>query len=78
MTVRAPVATGPRAAPPEQRLRRGRARTSSAAPPPRPLPLIYVPNSKSDTVDVIDPRTYRIVDHFAVGACPSTSSRRTT
>ncbi len=33
-------------------------------------PLIYVPNSKSDSVDVIDPRTYRIVDHFAVGGLP--------
>ena len=32
--------------------------------------LVYVPNSESDTVDVIDPRTYRIVDHFAVGALP--------
>ena len=32
--------------------------------------LIYVPNSKSDSVDVIDPRTYRIVDHFAVGGLP--------
>lgn len=32
--------------------------------------LIYVPNSKSDTVDVIDPRTYKIVEHFAVGGLP--------
>jgi YVTN family beta-propeller protein len=32
--------------------------------------LVYVPNSQSDTVDVIDPRTYRIVEHFAVGALP--------
>ena len=32
--------------------------------------LVYVPNSRSDTVDVIDPRTYRIVEHFAVGALP--------
>jgi DNA-binding beta-propeller fold protein YncE len=32
--------------------------------------LIYVPNSKSDTVDVIDPHSYRIVDHFAVGGLP--------
>jgi sugar lactone lactonase YvrE len=31
---------------------------------------VYVPNSKSDTVDVIDQRTARIVDHFAVGALP--------
>ena len=34
------------------------------------LPRIYVPNSKSDTVDVIDPRTYKIVGHFAVGGLP--------
>ncbi len=32
--------------------------------------LVYVPNSQSDTVDVIDPQTYRIVDHFAVGGLP--------
>jgi DNA-binding beta-propeller fold protein YncE len=33
-------------------------------------PRVYVPNSQSDTVDVIDQRTARIVDHFAVGALP--------
>jgi YVTN family beta-propeller protein len=33
-------------------------------------PLVYVPNSKSDTVDVIDPRTKKIVEHFAVGGLP--------
>jgi YVTN family beta-propeller protein len=33
-------------------------------------PLIYVPNSLSDTVDVIDPATYRVVEHFAVGHLP--------
>ena len=27
---------------------------------------VYVPNSKSDTVDVIDPKTYKIVGHFAL------------
>jgi YVTN family beta-propeller protein len=32
--------------------------------------LVYVPNSKSNTVDVIDQRTAKIVDHFAVGAEP--------
>jgi YVTN family beta-propeller protein len=32
--------------------------------------LIYVPNSDSNTVDVIDPRTYRIVNHFKVGRQP--------
>jgi YVTN family beta-propeller protein len=34
------------------------------------LPRIYVPNSMSNTVDVIDPKTYKIVEHFAVGALP--------
>ncbi len=34
------------------------------------LPRIYVPNSESDTVDVIDPATYKVVDRFAVGALP--------
>jgi len=33
-------------------------------------PLVYVPNSQSNTVDVIDQRTYRVVDHFATGALP--------
>jgi DNA-binding beta-propeller fold protein YncE len=32
--------------------------------------LVYVPNSQSDTVDVIDPRSFRIVEHFAVGGLP--------
>jgi YVTN family beta-propeller protein len=31
---------------------------------------IYVPNSGSDTVDVIDPRTFKVIDHFAVGKQP--------
>jgi DNA-binding beta-propeller fold protein YncE len=34
------------------------------------LPRIYVPNSDSANVDVIDPRTFKIVEHFAVGALP--------
>ena len=33
-------------------------------------PLIYVPNSDSASVDEIDPRTYKIVRHFSVGALP--------
>src|SRR5579884_1069599 len=32
--------------------------------------LVYVPNSMSNTVDVIDQRTFRIVAHFATGALP--------
>ena len=31
---------------------------------------VYVPNSQSDTVDVIDPRKLRVVSSFAVGALP--------
>jgi YVTN family beta-propeller protein len=27
---------------------------------------VYVPNSKSDTVDIIDPNSYRIIGHFAL------------
>jgi len=33
-------------------------------------PLVYVPNSESDTVDVIDPSTLKVVEHFAVGSLP--------
>jgi YVTN family beta-propeller protein len=33
-------------------------------------PRVYVPNSLSDSVDVIDPTTARVVDHFAVGVLP--------
>jgi YVTN family beta-propeller protein len=32
--------------------------------------LVYVPNSRSNTVDEIDPRTYKVVRHFSVGALP--------
>jgi DNA-binding beta-propeller fold protein YncE len=31
---------------------------------------IYVPNSQSNTVDEINPHTYRVIRHFAVGALP--------
>ena len=33
-------------------------------------PLIYVPNSGSNTVDEIDPHTYKVVRQFNVGALP--------
>jgi YVTN family beta-propeller protein len=36
----------------------------------RDPPRVYVPNSLSNTVDVIDPTTNGIVDHFAVGVLP--------
>lgn len=32
--------------------------------------LVYVPNSESASVDVIDPRTYQVVNHFPVGRQP--------
>jgi YVTN family beta-propeller protein len=32
--------------------------------------LVYVPNSQGDTVDVIDPSTYRVVRRFRVGGEP--------
>jgi YVTN family beta-propeller protein len=32
--------------------------------------LVYVPNSESDTLDVIDQRTLRIVGHYSVGRLP--------
>ena len=31
---------------------------------------VYVPNSVSNTVDVIDPNTFEIIDHYAVGNTP--------
>jgi YVTN family beta-propeller protein len=31
---------------------------------------VYVPNSGRNTVDVIDPHTFKIIDHFAVGRQP--------
>jgi YVTN family beta-propeller protein len=31
---------------------------------------VYVPNSESASVDVIDPRTFRVVAHFPVGQYP--------
>jgi YVTN family beta-propeller protein len=34
------------------------------------LPRVYVPNSQSGSVDVIDPATYKVVGHFAVGTLP--------
>src|ERR1700690_648625 len=32
--------------------------------------LVYVPNSGSNSVDVIDPKTYHIIRHFRVGRQP--------
>ena len=36
----------------------------------RAKPLVYVPNSRSASVTVIDPATYRVVRTFATGAVP--------
>ena len=33
-------------------------------------PRVYVPNSTAGTVDVIDPLTFKVIDHYAVGAIP--------
>jgi len=33
-------------------------------------PRVYVPNSTAGTVDVIDPNTFAVIDHFGVGAIP--------
>jgi YVTN family beta-propeller protein len=33
-------------------------------------PRVYVPNSRANTVDVIDPATFQVVDHFWVGSIP--------
>jgi YVTN family beta-propeller protein len=31
---------------------------------------VYVPNSMAGTVDVIDPTTYKVIDHYQVGSVP--------
>lgn len=36
----------------------------------RITPRVYVPNSGQGTVDVIDPATFQIIGHFAVGSIP--------
>ena len=33
-------------------------------------PRVYVPNSMAGTVDVIDPLTFKLIDHYTVGAIP--------
>ena len=33
-------------------------------------PRVYVPNSRAGTVDVIDPKTFTVIDHYRVGAIP--------
>jgi YVTN family beta-propeller protein len=46
-------------------------RAGNLSPAVRDFPdLVYVPNSGSNTVDVIDPHTFRVVNHFKVGRQP--------
>ncbi len=46
-------------------------RPNELSPTVRNFPSrVYVPNSESASVDVIDPATYKIVDHFKVGRNP--------
>jgi YVTN family beta-propeller protein len=47
------------------------ARAGMLSPVVRGFPdRVYVPNSGSNTVDVIDPKTFKVIDHFAVGRQP--------
>jgi len=46
-------------------------RPGNLSPVVRPFPdRVYVPNSGRNSVDVIDPHTFKIVDHFSVGRQP--------
>jgi YVTN family beta-propeller protein len=46
-------------------------RPGNLSPAVRSFPeRVYVPNSGRNTVDVIDPRTFTIIDHFKVGRQP--------
>jgi YVTN family beta-propeller protein len=45
--------------------------TSTLSPAVRGIrPLVYVPNNDSNTVDVIDPKTYKVIRQFGVGSGP--------
>src|SRR6516162_5839561 len=46
-------------------------RPGALSPVVRGFPArVYVPNTESNTVDVIDPATYKVIDTFRVGALP--------
>ncbi len=46
-------------------------RAGALSPVVRGYPArVYVPNSRSNTVDVIDQRTFKVTGHFATGALP--------
>jgi YVTN family beta-propeller protein len=71
----APVATAASAAHEPQSRRRidvyAADRAGMLSPTVRADPaLVYVPNSRSDTVDVISQRTYKVIREFPVGALP--------
>ncbi|HST17381.1 MAG TPA: beta-propeller fold lactonase family protein [Gaiellaceae bacterium] len=44
--------------------------TNLTGPARHALPRVYVPNSQSNTVSVIDPATYKVVERFSVGTLP--------
>ena len=47
------------------------ARVGNVSPVIKNFPdRIYVPNSDSNTVDIIDPHTFKVVSHFDVGHQP--------
>src|SRR5438445_4353485 len=47
------------------------ARVGNVSPAIKSFPdRVYVPNSGSNTVDVIDPHTFKIINHFDVGKQP--------
>lgn len=67
------TATGRSAAPPllDPRDIYAADRPGMLAPAVRGFPSrVYVPNSDSASVDVIDPATYKVIDHFRVGRLP--------
>ena len=58
-------------APPARRDVYAADRPGNLSPVVRGMPAyVYVPNSQSDTVDVIDQRTFRVIGQFPVGALP--------
>lgn len=65
-----PSATGPMGAGPGVNIY---AHTGAGMLDPRVADVpsrVYVPNSLSNSVDVIDPNTFQIIDHYAVGNTP--------
>jgi YVTN family beta-propeller protein len=46
-------------------------RPGNLSPVVRDFPSrVYVPNSRSNSVSIIDPATFRVIDHFSVGRLP--------